>query len=258
MIKAFLINLDNAEERRRHMEAQFDRLGIRHERVSATDGHADDVAAIVARSPMTVGEVGNFLSHARLWDRIATMDEDYVAIFEDDIYLSPALPRFLADAGWIPGDADVVKIETMAMSANVDRRGVDVGGRFFVRRLHSTHWGLAGYVISAAAARRLSAAGIPPTRPADHVLFGFDEDPPVDLVVYQLDPALCIQHDVLSANAPGSPLSSGIQPERISPRRPKTVSSRLASELRKIAPAVSRFLKGRVVRKKIPFAGTDE
>jgi glycosyl transferase family 25 len=257
MIRSFVINLDSAEARRRHMEAQFERLGLRYERVPAVDGHAEDVAAIVAQSSLTAGEIGNFFSHARLWERIATMGEDYAAIFEDDVYLSPALPRFLADSRWIPGDADVVKIETMAMSANFDRHGADAGGGFRIRRLRSTHWGVAGYVISAAAARRLSAANMPLSRPADHVLFNLDEAPLLNPVVYQLDPALCIQHDVLSLDHPGSSLSSAIQPERASHGRPKTVSSRVVSELKKIAPTISRLLRRRVVRKRIPFAQTD-
>jgi glycosyl transferase family 25 len=182
-------------------------------------------------------------------------------VFEDDIFLTPALAWFLSDERWIPVDADIVKIETMLMAVNVDRQVINVASGFGLRRLRSTHWGVAGYIISAKAARTLSTRNLAPERPADHVLFDFDESQPSGLVVYQLDPALCIQHDVIAEGLPrGLLLDSTIQPERNAmalQRKRKSPLLRIASELGKLKPMIVRAWHGRVVRMKIPFAGID-
>jgi glycosyl transferase family 25 len=254
-----LINLDSADARRAHMDAEFRRLGIAYERISAVDGSAADLRTPAASSTFSPGEIGNFLSHRQVWDLIASRKDPYSAVFEDDIFLAPAIAWFLSDGNWIPVDADVVKIETMLMSVNVDRLVREVAPGFGLRRLRSTHWGVAGYIISAKAARTLSMRKFAPDRPADHVLFDFDEKRPSSLVVYQLDPALCIQNDVI-AEGPGcgSPLASIIQPERkamVPQHKRKTPRLRIASELGKLKPMIARAWQGRVVRMKIPFAG---
>ena len=261
MIRSLLINLDSATGRRAHMQAEFGRLGIAYERICAVDGSAADVQGRAAQSAFGPGEIGNFLSHQKVWDLIASRDDNYHAVFEDDIYLAPALAWFLSDESWIPVDADIVKIETMLMAVNVDSQVIDVAPGFGLRRLRSTHWGVAGYIISAKAARSLSARKLAPERPADHVLFGLGEKQPSGLAVYQLDPALCIQHDVIAEGLPrGSLLDSTIQPERDATapqRRRKTALMRIASELGKLKPMMARAWHGRVVRIKIPFAGID-
>jgi glycosyl transferase family 25 len=254
-----LINLDSANQRRAHMDAEFGRLGIKYDRISAVDGIAADLRTPAARSAISPGEIGNFLSHQKAWDLIASREDPYSAVFEDDIFLAPAIAWFLGTKKWIPVDADIVKLETMLMSVNVDRLVTEVAPGFGLRRLRSTHWGVAGYIISAKAARTLSMRKFAPDRPADHVLFDFDEKRPSSLVVYQLDPALCIQSDVIAERrGRGAPLASIIEPQRkaMASHRPrKTARLRMASELGKLKPMIVRAWQGRVVRMRIPFAG---
>lgn len=145
------------------------------------------------------------------------------------------------------------------MWVNVDKAATATRGGFSLSRLRSTHWGAAGYIMSAKAARTLSKQALKPTRPADQVLFDFDEKRPGAFVVYQLDPALCIQHDVLVGRAQrGSPLGSIVENERklvVPSRKPKTPLTRVTSEVRKLGALIARSCRGRTRRKKIPYAG---
>jgi glycosyl transferase family 25 len=261
VIRSLLINLDSAAARRAHMHAEFGKLGIAYERICAVDGSAPNVKGLAAQSAFSAREIGNFLSHQKVWDLIASRKDKYCAVFEDDIFLAPALAGFLSDDRWIPVDADIIKIETMLMAVNIDRQVIYVAPGFGLRRLRSTHWGVAGYIMSAKAAQTLSAWKLAAERPADHVLFDFNEKQPSGFAVYQLDPALCIQHDVITEGLlRGSLLDSTIQPERnaMTPRpKRKTPLSRIASELGKLTQMIVRASNGRVVRMKIPFAGID-
>ena len=76
----FVINLRRDSERRRHMTQLLDKIGIRAEFVAAVDGHtlsaADRAAYDHRRSLRIYGvdmldtEIGCFLSHYRLYERI--------------------------------------------------------------------------------------------------------------------------------------------------------------------------------------------
>lgn len=261
MLKSYLINLDRDHERLAHMDAEFGRLGIAYERVPAVDGRLLAGVDLAAHPTMTRGEIGNFQTHQHIWDLIAGDELPYGAVFEDDVFLAPALAGFLADWQWIPPDADIVKLETMLTSVNVDKRARTPKDGFSLPRLRSTHWGVAGYIMSARAARALAKQALAPSRPADCVLFEFDEKSPSKLVIYQLDPALCVQHDVIiDSERRGATLRSNIQDERnlIAPgRRPKSLSSRLASELRKPMQLFARRYRDDTVRKKIPYADAE-
>lgn len=262
MLSIYLINLDRDHERLAHMDAEFCRLGLPYLRVPAVDGRSLADADLAAANPtMTRGEIGNFLTHQHLWDLIAGAEHPYAAIFEDDVFLAPALAGLMSDWQWIPPDADIVKIETMMMSVNVDERPPTIRDGFSLPQLWSTHWGVAGYIISAKAARVLSRQALNPTRPADCVLFEFEEKRPCELVIYQLDPAVCVQHDVIVDPARrGGTLRSKLQEERdlIAPRRrPKNLSSRLASELRKPMQMITRRFRDHLARKKIPYADAE-
>ena len=258
MARNYLISLNRSVARRAHMDAAFGRLDIDYELVPAIDGDLPSVREVAAACPtMTRGEIGSLMSHRFVWSLIARGSESHVAVFEDDIYLAPQLAAFLADWEWIPSDADIVKIDTMMTSANIDRQPSATRLGFKVSRLRSTHWGAAGYILSRKAAGTLTGLSREPKRPADAVLFDFDENESSSLVIYQVDPALCIQHDTIAGtDRTGSPLRSIVEKQRPARNsRSKTFISKLNREAARLRDKAARRMDGRVVRKKIPFAG---
>lgn len=261
MIGAYLINLDRSRERLAHMDGAFKRIGVAYERIAAIDGRADDFEMPPA-SEMSRSEVAAYLSHRLVWEIVARRPQPYAAVFEDDVYLAPALASFLSNWAWIPAGVEVIKIDTMLMSVNVEKRGLAIGGGFHLRRLLSTHWGTGGYIVSTKAAAKLAALPCVPTRPADAVLFEFGNRISNELIIHQLDPALCVQHDtIVGSLQSGSPLASVVEVDRgvrkAARRSKKTPVARIVSEASKARDALMRFVAGRAVRKKIPFAGAD-
>jgi glycosyl transferase family 25 len=218
-MKVFVVNLDRDTERLAHMQALLGGMGIAYERIAAVDGRVLTAEVRAAASPeLSPGEIGCLMSHRAAWERIAAGSERYALILEDDIFVAPILSMFADGDGWIPPDADVVKLETTRDHVHVDRNaGGTVGDRRLLR-LRSTHPGSAAYVISAAAARDLLRRSAQLTRPVDAVLFELPDGEARGLIVYQVDPAVCIQNDFLPGRRDPQ-LASRISDERSAQRR---------------------------------------
>lgn len=101
--KIFMINLERRPERRAKMNQSFDALGLDVEYVPAVDGRElndDEIKKIgieflegyadpYLNRPMTLGEIGCFLSHFYLWEKMVAEQLDEVLILEDDIRFEP-------------------------------------------------------------------------------------------------------------------------------------------------------------------------
>jgi len=99
----FLVNLERRPDRHERMGYNFDMLGIDYQWVPAMDGRTIDEDFLaregIAMLPefsepyhgraLTYGEIGCFLSHYRLWQRIVEEKLERVLIFEDDIKFEP-------------------------------------------------------------------------------------------------------------------------------------------------------------------------
>lgn len=236
-VRCFVINLDRDEARLDWMTRAFERMDLAFERFPAIDKSTLDknVVEQFAGPPSkgwTDGQIACFLSHIELWKRIASGDEPYAAIFEDDVHFSPDAARFLRNSSWIPQSVELVKIETTLTPVRLSRADHLVMGH----RLHplrSYHNGTAGYVISKERAAKLLAAVTTIDRPVDDFMFDRGYDPSCR----QLVPALCIQDMFLPTAVPflASGQSVGIAAVRAgrwAPRPP--LRSRLPREIKRV------------------------
>lgn len=202
---ALVINLDRSRDRLKRFSEQAAVAGLAFERLAAVDGlrlSPEEIAAHLG--PGRAGpreeatKLGCILSHRRAWERAIELGAAWTAIFEDDVHLSAESASFLADLDWVPGDADLLKLETFLHSAEVSMfsRPAKDGRR--LRRLAGLHAGSAGYLISAPTATRLLASKVSDSA-ADVFLFGTSVPPSSGLTIYQLTPALCVQETRLAA-----------------------------------------------------------
>lgn len=201
----YVINLPRDRERLTHVSKLMEERGIPFELVEAVDGRALTaeewdrwVPPSGAPRPLIPGEVGCFLSHRRLWERIVERELPYGVVFEDDIQLSPDAGAVLSDLGWLPRDADIVRLETTLVTVVLDRLPAASLWNRAVRRLHSFHWGTAGYIISRRAAKALLNLNSSITIQVDDFMFNPERAAFRELNIYQLDPAICVQTSVLN------------------------------------------------------------
>jgi glycosyl transferase family 25 len=202
VLKAYLINLDRSEDRLAHMRQQLGRLGVDFERIAAIDGAvmAEDALAAFQRARPSKhegwlpGEVGCFLSHFEAWSRIAAGEEPWGAVFEDDLRVSPDLPRLLASPDWIPADADAVRLEAnRSMRLRRPRRIAVTPGRHLFTAVSGTT-GSGAYVLSRAAAERLIQTPTEMHSSVDEFLFKPKKSAVAKgLRRFQVVPAVCVQ-----------------------------------------------------------------
>lgn len=220
-MKRFLINLDRSPERLARMEIILTAMDAPFERIAAIDGRllsSEKIKAITAPKsdamPWTAQEVGVSLSHMECWKRVASGEDSYGLILEDDLHFSIDAKKYISDGSWIPEGVDLIKLETVGGYVSISLTGENVNGRKLCR-LHSSHWGAGAYIIS----KRLASHLV-----EDHVVFRDQADvilfkQPNKFFAHQLYPAICAQDLVLNGHLKGSYLASTLEDERIPLRR---------------------------------------
>ncbi len=178
-----------------------DRLGFNFERIPAVDGTDPSVAAAAeacAQGPsgrkISAGAYACFQSHRKAWQDLVDGGDTHAVVAEDDLLLAEDFSTLL-DSGWIPADADFVRLETFGTRVHLSREPkFAVAGRM-VLRLRSRHVGTGCYVISAGIALRLLEETKEVSEPIDEYLFSDSSRLFSQLVTYQMTPAPAVQGD---------------------------------------------------------------
>jgi glycosyl transferase family 25 len=104
-MRHLLINLDRSLDRLNAMHRKFSSVGVVYERLPATDGQLltqDQKNALdherrkgVSVYPLSDNEIGCYFSHIRAMESLMQSSDKMIAVFEDDLDLSPDLGSVL-------------------------------------------------------------------------------------------------------------------------------------------------------------------
>lgn len=212
-LRAFVINLVHDVERRAHMEKQLSTLGLDAEFVPAVDGRSLDAEALVAYDrtrclrvygvEMMPNEIGCYVSHYRLYERMVREGIAVALIMEDDLEIDPRFPRALAALleeerpPW-----HIVRFETQRGRVAAPKSRKDRGT--LVRPLGETELfqlkihvlGLGAYLIRLDGARRMVAFGRRIFMPIDQAMDRFWEN---GIEPYFVRPQLVRQRPTLAS-----------------------------------------------------------
>lgn len=168
--EVYMINLKRRTERREKMELTMKELGLDFTYFEAFDGKTltDDVLVDMEiilmpeyadpyhKRPMTMGEIGCFLSHYTIWQRMVELNQEEVLVLEDDIRFEPF---FMERAEHIMREARQIGGWDLIYFGRKRLQESEV----FLKESENfvmvsyTYWTL-GYVISLEGARKLLAA----------------------------------------------------------------------------------------------------
>ncbi|XP_032592323.1 glycosyltransferase 25 family member [Drosophila grimshawi] len=166
----FMINLQRRPERREKMEQLFNELGLEVEHFEAVDGKQLNAQLVQEMGisflpgyedpyhhrPMTMGEIGCFLSHYRIWQQIVQRQLRQVLILEDDVRFEPYfkgnVQRVLQQASKF--DYDLIYFGRKRLK---DESEPWVEGTDNLVHVGYSYWTL-GYVITLPGAEKLLAA----------------------------------------------------------------------------------------------------
>ena len=117
----FVINLASSEDRLTNIRAQLEVAHLDFTRISAIDGSCLSPAEINAhyqsdlnkrtyRRPLSLGEIGCYLSHRNCWQQIIDNQLAMALILEDDAALSDQLSDVLSSIEQLPIKWDIIKL----------------------------------------------------------------------------------------------------------------------------------------------------
>tara|TARA_R110002049_G_scaffold46487_1_gene135143 strand:- start:89323 stop:90141 length:819 start_codon:yes stop_codon:yes gene_type:complete len=265
---AYVINLDRSPERLQFVQDQARSYGIEIERVSAVDGRTLSPSQLGELSspdfefqPLNISEIALFTSQKLAWKKLVESGHPHAAVFEDDVVLSPTIRATFDAIDHFHDEFDVIKLETTLRRVVCSREGQRIDSGESLQQLLTWHGGAAGYVITAKCAARLLEIKKRVSDPADQVLFNPLSSVSSTLRILQLNPAACIQKDILekdAADAFGTTLQRDTSAGRLFRHGPIIDIRRMIKKQRE---SVRRRLLARQscnVHGAIPFASSSE
>ncbi len=173
----FVINMAGNTTRMARAAYELERLDIPFTRFEAVDGRAlspDELARVYdpaanirrARHPMIGPEIGCYLSHVALWEKIAASDAPGGVILEDDFAAADDLADVLEAIALDSGDWEIAKLFSARVGQKLLAPRPLVQGRDIAVPYKVPNTTL-GYAIRRDAAARLHTCALPVSRPID-------------------------------------------------------------------------------------------
>ncbi len=176
--RIFVINLARSPDRRRFIGDGLGRLGLDHEFFPATDGAAlteDDLANYDRKARLEAfgcdllpNELGCYLSHYRIYQKIIAENIPRALILEDDVEVSDDLPEILEALADAPADWELVRLS--GLRARKGRKLADLAPGYSVVRLLDVASGAQAYLLNRQGAEKLAAYGKKIVRQVDVML----------------------------------------------------------------------------------------
>ncbi|APX88950.1 hypothetical protein BV394_03740 [Brevirhabdus pacifica] len=180
-IPIHVINLARRPDRMERLAAHLQERGLEWQRQDAVDAASAPPEAldevIAASGPL--GALGNgdracTASHFAAWQSFLDGPAGHAMFMEDDVFLAEDTAGLLADTGWIPEGADVIKLEKFGDGSSRLLLGgpvADLPGGRALYRLMSRHVGGGAYILSRRGAEAALGMRGRTRVPIDHMLF---------------------------------------------------------------------------------------
>lgn len=206
-VGCYVINLASRTDRLDHVTKEFAKVDLpftAFTAISSDEARFHPVASLLPkrrRGHWLPAEIACAASHFEVWRIIASGKQEYAAVFEDDVYLSPETKIFLEDISGadVP---DIVKLETYLHFIYLGRQRLKVANTFQIRPLVSMHFGSAAYLIRRSTASKLISLISRFDLPVDWALFEGKGRVSHLLDVHQAVPALAVQGMLVNADDP--------------------------------------------------------
>lgn len=200
-MRAFLINLDDAADRRAFMEAALAATSFAVTRISAIDGRTlprpidgYDERLYHLRHGRTTkpGEIGCYFSHVKAWRAFLETGDEHALICEDDLVLGPDLERVISLAMVHARHWNILRLS--GLGTGNPAPAILLDEKYALSVNFARLKGTGAYVLDRAAASALLAGMLPMWLPFDHAL---DREWCFGLKALSVTPWPCSQTDRL-------------------------------------------------------------
>jgi glycosyl transferase family 25 len=174
---AYVVSLKRAVDRRARCAGELAAIDLPFEFFDALEGGGLTLAELASvydgeanakrfKRPLTLAEIGCYLSHRAIWRRVAEGGADAALVFEDDLRLLAGAAEAIERLAAFNLGEVMVKLDGLD-GRNDKRLGVDIGGGFQLRQPLVEPPRTTGYIVGREAARRLFSARERFFRPVD-------------------------------------------------------------------------------------------
>ncbi|STZ08829.1 Lipooligosaccharide biosynthesis protein lex-1 [Moraxella caprae] len=242
-MKNYVISLATATDRRQHIITEFGKQNIDFEFFDAiTPNYIDEYCTkfnltLANTIKLSGGEKACFLSHVSLWQKMIDDNLDYIAVFEDDVYLGNNAHVFFNDDNWLKDTGiDYLKTETFLQERKLSQTIVNLPDKRTAQALNEYHLGTAGYILSQKGALSLltyiKSLSTDDYLPIDQLMFDNYMNHQNALPIYQLLPAVVAQEFILypTQNTMPSDIKSS-RDERVKNKPKRTLLQKIKGEL---------------------------
>ncbi|KOX78466.1 Glycosyltransferase 25 family member [Melipona quadrifasciata] len=167
--KVYMINLLRRPEKRNRMNKIFKELGISTRTIDAIDGSKLSPADLKIMQmeimpeyvdpyhnrPMTMGEVGCFLSHYIVWNKMVENNFSNIIVLEDDVRFEPFFNQkvnyILKELEDLQLEWDLIYLGRKKLTNNTEP---SINGSKYLVQASYSYWTI-GYILSASGAKKL-------------------------------------------------------------------------------------------------------
>lgn len=208
-VKAYVISLPDAVERRKSVCRQLETSDVEWEIVDAVLAAGEEVREMLDHcrdsdhwhKPLQSGEVACYLSHRQVWRRMIEEGVDEAIILEDDFELTRPLDEIVSLLWSFVTQADMIKLYGVPKISRIVETATDHRGTHALLQAFAVTSGTVGQWVSAKCVPRLLARSEHIKRPIDMDLKHHWEFP---LAVFHLSPP--VVHEI-SSSLGGSSIS---------------------------------------------------
>ncbi len=198
-IPIFCISLARATERRAVMRQRLESLNLPYEIIDAVDGRAldesilrprlrQDIALRYYGCKLTMGEIGCYLSHYNLWERMIKDNIPHALVLEDDADWNTDFAEVINSLQNIPHKWEVILL-SVSRKFKINKILCDVG-KYKLVRYKTRATSTAGYLINLYAAKKLCEYCYEIREPIDRLYASYWRN---GVAFYTLHPALVRQ-----------------------------------------------------------------
>ncbi len=198
----YLINLTRRPDRLAQMDDALKALSLPYTRIEAVDGADADISQ-PAGHYMPKGAFACYLSHIKAYRAFLESGASHCVIMEDDVALSPRLPKALESAAFYQDQNAILRLEAPTnihwkLPSYSKLKAVTAQNGFASYELISKSYGTGAFIMPRAIAKAMVAQHASPVWPIDLRLFHQRIPEHPGFKILQISPALALQHQYLS------------------------------------------------------------
>ncbi|MGB2739694.1 MAG: glycosyltransferase family 25 protein [Cognaticolwellia sp.] len=159
----YVVNLDCAETRMQSMDQQLSNLGVSYQRISAVKGidlSANEIEKVYSsklnqknfRYNLSLGEIGCYMSHRKIWQKMVEQNIEFAVILEDDLVVNENFLGLLSQVDSLK-NYDLIKLADNRNFPAAEKK--KIAGNFELINFKTIPNCTTGYTISLSGAKKL-------------------------------------------------------------------------------------------------------